>query len=286
MQIELLETFLDLMETNSFNRTADRLNIKQSTVSNRIQSLEQALGCQVFARSRAGTQPTPAGQRFAEHARNLVHEWNQAARAARSANDFDASLRVGMQHDLAATHLGEWLGEFRKAIPQTSFYVELDYSPQMALELMSGVLDAAILFTPKNLPDLHFEPVGEIEYRMVSSEGAKLNDISADRYIFANYSPAFDRAHRDMIGAHVTAARIASGQNIAVCELVTALGGSAYVKDESAAELVSSGRFKFVEDAAPIRQSVYFGVHLRNRHSRAHRRLVEIVRRNLTKRAE
>ncbi len=33
MQIELIETFLDLMETGSFNRTADRLGVTQSTVS-------------------------------------------------------------------------------------------------------------------------------------------------------------------------------------------------------------------------------------------------------------
>jgi len=40
MQIEHLETFLDLMETNSFNRTAERLNLTQSTVSGRIQALD------------------------------------------------------------------------------------------------------------------------------------------------------------------------------------------------------------------------------------------------------
>ena len=29
MQIELIETFLDLMETRSFNRTAERLSLTQ-----------------------------------------------------------------------------------------------------------------------------------------------------------------------------------------------------------------------------------------------------------------
>ncbi len=279
MQIELLETFLDLMETNSFNRTAERLNVSQSTVSNRIQSLELAIGAQVFTRSRAGTRPTAAGQRFVDHARNLLHEWNQAARAARSAHDFDMSMRVGMQHDLAASHLGEWLAEFRQAMPKTSFYVELDYSVQMASELSSGVLDAALLFTPRNLPDLHYEQVGEIEYRLVSADTASLEGIRADRYIFANYSPAFDRMHREIIGGVVGNASVSSGQNIAVCELVTALGGSAFVKNESAIELVATGRFRMVQDTPPIRQAVYFGVHLRNRHMRAHRRLLEIVKR-------
>ena len=55
MQIELLETFLDLCETRSFNRTAERLGVTQSTVSARVMSLEGALGARLFDRSRAGT---------------------------------------------------------------------------------------------------------------------------------------------------------------------------------------------------------------------------------------
>lgn len=44
MQIDLLETFLDLVESRSFHRTAERLSITQSTVSARVQALEAALG--------------------------------------------------------------------------------------------------------------------------------------------------------------------------------------------------------------------------------------------------
>jgi DNA-binding transcriptional LysR family regulator len=39
MQTELLETFLDLCETRSFNRTADRLGVTQSTISGRVRAL-------------------------------------------------------------------------------------------------------------------------------------------------------------------------------------------------------------------------------------------------------
>ena len=55
MQIELIETFLDLCDTRSFNRTADRLGVTQSTVSGRVKALETALGHRLFIRSRAGT---------------------------------------------------------------------------------------------------------------------------------------------------------------------------------------------------------------------------------------
>ena len=71
MQIDLLDTFLDLLETRSFHRTAERLGVSQSTVSGRVRALEEALGVRVFDRSRAGVQLTTEGLRFEPHARAL-----------------------------------------------------------------------------------------------------------------------------------------------------------------------------------------------------------------------
>ena len=68
MQIVLIETFLDLMETRNFNRTAERLNITQSTVTHSIKAQESVLERTLFARNKGGTQPTPAGLRFHAHA--------------------------------------------------------------------------------------------------------------------------------------------------------------------------------------------------------------------------
>lgn len=275
VQIELLDTFLDLIETNSFNRTAERLGLTQSTVSSRVKSLEAALGKRLFTRSRAGTQPTAAGQRLVDHARAMRREWNEARRAVKRSGDFARLLRIGIQFDLAASHIGDWVSEFREALPETAFYVELDYSIQMCADVLAGELDLAILFTPRHLPDLHYETVGEIAYRMVSTQAARLAEVDRERYIFANYSPAFDKAHRQVIEGFPDAP-LASGQNAAVCGLLTALGGSAFVLEESAQEMVEAGLCRYVEDVAPIPQTVYLATHLRHRH--AHRKLLAIVR--------
>ncbi|MFZ2102595.1 MAG: LysR family transcriptional regulator [Oricola sp.] len=278
MQIELLETFLDLMETSSFNRTAERLGVTQSTVSSRVQALETALGSRLFERSRAGTRPTAAGQRFLDHARTLRHEYNLARRAVRSAGRFAESMRIGIQHDLAATHIGDWISQFRKVLPQTAFYVELDYSNQMCSDLLTGDLDLGVLFTPRNLPDLHHESLGEIAYRMISTDATRLADVTPERYILANYSPAFDKTHRQMLW-NLSSAPLASGQNAAVCRLLETAGGSAYVQEESARAMVETGTYRYVGDAPSIPQSVYLSMHVRHRHSHAHRKLLAIVRR-------
>lgn len=278
MQIELLETFLDLMETKSFNRTAERLSLTQSTVSARVHSLETMLGRKLFTRSRAGTQPTPAGHRLHDHARALRHQWNEARRSVQSAGNFAQSLRIGIQHDLASSHIAEWVAGFRRILPDAAFYIDLDFSTQMSIDLLSGELDMSILFTPKHLPDLHHELIGEIGYRLISSHALRITEIKPQSYIFTRFSPTFEKVHNPMM-ADLSEAPLSSGQNTTVCGLLSSLGGSAFVLEESARQMVADGGFRYVEDAPRIPQPVYFAMHLRNRHSHVHCRMLDSARR-------
>jgi DNA-binding transcriptional LysR family regulator len=280
MQIDLLDTFLDLCETRSFNRTAERLDVTQSTVSARIAALEAALGARLFARSRAGTDLTMEGRRFESHARSLRHEWNEARRRIRLPDRAAQLIRLGIQNDLAAQHIGEWVADFRRALPETAFYIEPDYSNQMCADLLTGVQDFAVMFSPKPHPDLHFETVGEVPYVMVSSEAETLEQVSPDSFVFAHFSPAFERMHRE-VTPQLAGSAISVGQSATVASLLTAMGGAGYVLEKTATGLVASGHFRHVTDAPVLRQPVYAALHLRHRISPLHRRLTRIVRRRL-----
>ncbi len=278
MQIELLDTFLDLVETRSFNRTAERMGLTQSTVSGRIKALESALDTRLFTRSRAGTDLTAEGQRFEAHARTLRHEWHEARRHIR--HNPGQSVRLGIQNDLAVHHIGTWVAEFRRALPETAFYIEPDYSTQMCADLVSGAQDFAVLFTPKPHPDLHFTSVGDLPYRLISAHATRRADLAPETLILANLSPAFDAMHRELL-PEFAASPLSVGQSATVAALLRGIGGAGYVLDLTAQDMVAGGRFHFVEDAPTLRQPVYAATHLRNRINPLHRRLTRIVQRNL-----
>src|SRR6056300_139577 len=143
MQIDWIDTFLDLVDTRNFNKSAERLNITQSTVSARMNALENQIGKKLFKRSRAGTELTAAGIAFEPHARGLRHSWSEALRTARSSENVD----------LATTHIGDWVANFNRLFPRTELYIELDYSNQMCSDLLAGNLDFAVLYTPRFMPD-------------------------------------------------------------------------------------------------------------------------------------
>lgn len=277
MQIELIETFLDLCGTRSFNRTADKMGVTQSTVSGRVQALEAILGRTLFTRSRAGTQLTLEGLKFEPHARALRHSWAEAVHATRTAGTSAMTLRVGMQHDLTGNLIGGWVRDFRAALPDTAFYIEADYSPAMSSDLLIGALDFAMMYSARMHPDIYYETLGEIAYRMVSTETDRMAGVRAESYILTNFSPAFAQAHADLHPSFAGAS-VSSGQSTAVAGLLTSLGGSAYVIEEMARDMAASGLCRLVADAPVIPQTVYAGMHLRNRHRPMHRRLLQLLR--------
>ena len=284
MQIELLECFLDLCDTRSFNRTAERLGVTQSTVSARIAALEAALGARLFTRSRAGTELTMEGGRFEPHARNLRHEWHEARRRIQLPDRAAHLVRLGIQNDLAAQHIGEWMADFRRALPDTAFYIEPDYSNQMCADLLTGALDFALIYSPKPHPDLHFTNVGEVSYRMISSETDRLAGVSPQSFVYAHFSPAFEAMHRALT-PDLASAPLSVGQSGTVASLLQALGGAGYVLDRSASQLQATGRFRAVQDAPVLRQPVFAATHRRHRITPLHRRLLRIVERRMAERS-
>lgn len=280
MQIELIETFLDLVESRSFHRTADKLGITQSTVSARLKALEQSLEARLFERSRSGTELTTEGKRFEPHARFLRHEWNEAKRRITQPTGAGHLARLGIQNDLAAVYLGLWVAGFRQQFPQTGFYIEPDYSNQMCADLLAGTLDLAVMFSPKPHPDLHFQSVGDVEYIMVSTKTDQLAQVRPEEFIFAHFSPAFEAMHAQ-VTPELTAAPISVGQSGSVVSLILSMGGSGYVLAPSAQELIDAGRVRAVQDAPPMRQPVYAAMHIRHRITPFHRRLTRIVAREI-----
>jgi LysR family transcriptional regulator, flagellar master operon regulator len=145
MQLDLIETFLDLIESRSFHLTADRLGITQSTVSTRIRTLEAELGSRLFQRGRSGASPTAAGRRFEEHARAIKASWGLARQELGALDRHEGALRIACTVSLTDSLQADWMDSILAASPKLSLNVEADYSPQMIADLAFGNLDLGVL---------------------------------------------------------------------------------------------------------------------------------------------
>ena len=103
MQIDLrlLRHALALAEHRSFQRAADALGTSQPTLSRSIAALEERVGLLLFARSRAGVEPTDFGRLFLEHAEDIVSRSADLVR--------EIALAKGLQSGEVSVGLGAYV---------------------------------------------------------------------------------------------------------------------------------------------------------------------------------
>src|SRR3954466_11624802 len=95
MELRQVRVFLTLAEELHFGRSARRLGVVQSAVSQALQTLEQEIGAQLFERSKRRVALSPAGFAFLEPAQRALAELERGTASARSVASGDSGeLRV------------------------------------------------------------------------------------------------------------------------------------------------------------------------------------------------
>ena len=277
MQLDLIDTFLDLLDSGSFSRTAERLGVTQSTVSDRIRSLETTVGSVLFVRGRSGAQPTAAGLRFASYARSIRLSWKLAQQELGSIHRYSGALRIAAQVSLIKPLLFEWVASLRTAMPETSIHVEADYSPQMIADIVAGISDVGVVYTPRYLPEIIYEQIFTEEFQLVSATPSSLAALDPQSYIRVGYSPAFSIAHSELL-PDLSLGPLSVGLGSLALDFMQHQGGSAYLPRASARELVESHGFHPVDGAPPISQPVYVAFNIRKKHDAVLRKALRILR--------
>ena len=266
MDIKLVSTFLDIFESRNFNRTADRMDVTQSSVSGRIRALEAAVGAQLFERGRAGAAPTAAGIRFEPHARMLLATWDHACRDTGASIDRDRLLRLAGQFSLMRPVLVDWVTRIRAQDPRSAIDLQADYSLQIVRDLSMGAIDIGVLYSPQYLPDLDIEQVGEEHFVMVSTEGSTLSQVPKERYINTHYTSYFRQRHRELLPEYSDCPLSVSFEGLAV-EFLQRTGGSTFVPMRALDDIKAvTDNLMIVEDAPRIQHPIFAAAHMRKRH--------------------
>lgn len=265
MNIEMLDTFLDLVHTRNFNRTADNLEITQSTVSARVRALEEQLGVRLFVRGRSGAELTPEGQTFESYARNIRLGWNLARHELAMPSGYYGKLRLAMQVSLWDKLLDDWVVRLQREQPGIAIHVESDYSRAMIDEIVFGNLDVAVIYTPEHRAGLNVDHVFDERFTMVSRECHSLDRVRAEDYLFVVSSPHFKARHGELL-PHLQNAPISMGLSNMSVDYLRSHGGVGYLPERMSRRLTRSGDFFAVEDAPVIEQPVYATYIARNRH--------------------
>ncbi|WP_459573080.1 LysR family transcriptional regulator [Cupriavidus sp. 8B] len=112
-RIELMQTFVRIVEAGSLSAAAAQLGTTQPTISRRLQSLERSLGLRLLQRSTHAMKLTEDGERCFDRAKELVAGWEAFEADLRGAGDEpEGTLRVVVPHAFGQQQLVGPLAEF------------------------------------------------------------------------------------------------------------------------------------------------------------------------------
>ncbi|KJZ65306.1 LysR substrate-binding domain-containing protein [Pseudomonas fluorescens] len=151
LDLELLKTFVCVVDEGSFTRAAERVHRTQSTVSQQVRKLEELVGHTLLLRDRTGQNVslTEHGELLIHYARRLLALSSEAVEALASDLDLEI-LRIGVPEDFDARRLAVILAGFNRARPEARLETVSGMSTDLKQKLSAGALDIALV---KREPD-------------------------------------------------------------------------------------------------------------------------------------
>jgi DNA-binding transcriptional LysR family regulator len=144
LDLELLRSFVSVVDAGGFTRAGERVHRTQSTVSQQIKRLEDDIGRPLLNRSGKQVVPTEDGERLLSYARRLLSLAEEARDVlARPTNE--GAVRLGIPEDFAAYRLTKLLASCSRSRPGLRLDVRADQSVYLRRDLERGELDLALL---------------------------------------------------------------------------------------------------------------------------------------------
>ena len=141
-RIELMRTFIRIVEAGSLSSAARQLDTTQATVSRRLQSLESMLGNRLILRTTHAMKLTDDGERCYQHARQVVDAWLALEDEMSIADDRPVGvLRVRAPHAFGQQQLLGPLVSFLQRYPQLAVEWMLN---DKTVDFLSDNIDCAI----------------------------------------------------------------------------------------------------------------------------------------------
>src|ERR1700731_4948939 len=136
----LLQTFLAIAQTRSCPRAAERLGLRQSTVSQHIRKLEEEAGRRLFVRDTHSVTMTADGAAMVEFARGILAA-NERAERYFAGSELRGRLRFGASEDFVTSLLPDVLRQFVRSHPLVEFELRVGLSGELNQKLGRGELD-------------------------------------------------------------------------------------------------------------------------------------------------
>lgn len=258
MNVTVLQTFLTILEAGSLVRASTQLNVTQSTVTARLQTLERDLGQTLIKRDKSGVSPTAAGLRLKRYAETMTGLWQQARQDTALSKSMNDICNIGCHVDLWDDLGRRFFSHVREHAPDVAISVWKGSVAEVSQWLDDGRTDVSLNYAPGYKAGQVATPLPPDRLVLVSTDPDAPMRFDPG-YVYVEAGEEFGRWHAAEY-ADADIARISFGSSDLGLEHLLAVGGSAYLPERIVAPLTGAGRLHRIEQAPDYERRVYLSV--------------------------
>ncbi|SDK64921.1 LysR family transcriptional regulator [Lacicoccus qingdaonensis] len=133
MKVDDYKLLVTLNEAKTLRQAAERLFISQPAVSQRLKSIEEEWGVEIFVRTKRELFVTGAGERIISHAHKVVeNETLLKEYLLAHEGSVEGNLNIGVSSLIGSTILARILREYTALYPDVNVNIQVGSSPQIS----------------------------------------------------------------------------------------------------------------------------------------------------------
>lgn len=263
MDLNALQTFLEVAKIRHFGKAAETLFVSQSTVSARIKTLEDQLRVELFIRERGNIRLSPSGEALLTHAKSMMTLWARAKQEIAVPKGVRETLIFGGLSGLWDITLQNWLFKLSQSHPTLAVSADIFGAQTLVSRVMNGTIDLAFLYEAPQGINIGSQQLKTIKLRMVSGQQVeKLPDDWAESFMHVdwglNYSVQFASEFPEIRSSKMTTGL----GRIAHEHIKRAKTGYAYLAEPAVQESIDNGELFFVPNTPAFKRKAYAIYHL------------------------
>ncbi|MBN2456688.1 MAG: LysR family transcriptional regulator [Sedimentisphaerales bacterium] len=192
MHIETLKAFCDLVELQSFSKTADRHLLSQSAISQQLAQLEMNHKAQLIDRNKRPFELTNAGQHFYKAAKDILERYEQLKSELNTLKSSSGSrLNIAAIFSIGMHTLQPYVKKFMIKFPNVNTHIEFIDAEKIYELVLEGEADIGLVAVAKKdkrleVYDFETEPLVLVcspRHILANEQQVDIHDVQFERFI-------------------------------------------------------------------------------------------------------
>lgn len=206
MNLDNIQTFLDVVEAGSISNASKRLFLSQSSVSTRLKNLEESIGFKLIERDKGfkTIELTPQGEEFIRIAKqfNILKDEIKTLKNESPFRD----LKIASVDAVNNFTFVPLYKKFMKENPDIKLHIKTHHSDEIHNLVATGEADIGLVYSEIKYPDVISSPIfRELNYLICNKEspyydGISPSELNLSSEVYLNWSQDFYHWHYHFFG--------------------------------------------------------------------------------------